>query len=250
MDKIKFGLKLWSTTGRELIRQAEELISDGIFSYVELMPVPGDNTLIFEKVKIPYILHIPHNAFGFNIGEKNSWDLSFEIIKQSINLADRISAKYMILHPGYGKMQVTQEFLENINDRRILIENMPFAGDNNEKMIGYNQEQIGNLKKNKFGFCLDFGHAVKASMDLGEEPKEFIKKFLALEPKIFHLSDGTFSKGPDEHLNIGDGEYDFKFFLDCIKENDFKFVTLETPKDKNSLANDIKNLIKIKQYIL
>jgi len=246
---IKFGLKLWSSN-KSLLEEAKNLIAGEVFQYVELMAVPEDDTLAFEKLKIPYILHIPHDSFGFNIGEKKSRDKSLKILQENIELADKISAKYMILHPGFGQMQYAKDFLENVNDSRIIIENMPVVGEHNENMIGYNPEQIKQLQKNKFGFCLDFEHASKAAMNLKIDPKKFIEKFMALKPKVFHLCDGIYSPGPDNHLDIGEGEYDFKFFIDCIKKNDSQLVTLETPKENyKSLKQDLKNLEKIKKYI-
>lgn len=247
MSEIKFGLKLWSNDS-VLLGQAQKLIDGGVFQYVELMAVPGDDVSAFEKTKIPYILHIPHDSFGFNIADSNSLELSHKILQENIKLADIISAKYLILHCGVGQIEIAKAFLEKIYDRRILIENMPI-GPNHKNMIGYNIEQLKELQKNKFGFCLDFGHAIKAAVSLRADWAEFIRELLTLEPKIFHISDGIFSEDPDEHLNIGEGKYDFKFFLDCIKISDSKFVTLETPKAGNSLANDIENLKRIKKYL-
>lgn len=253
MDNIKFGLKLWSKN-KNFISEAKDLIANGVFQYVELMVMPGDDTSLFEEAKIPYILHIPHDEFGFNIGEKESWEKSLKILQESIKLADRVSAKYMILHPGFGEIQAAKKFLENVNDERIIIENMPAVGINNgeiiEKMIGYNPDQIKELMDRRFGFCIDFEHASKAAMNLGKDPKEFIKKFMALKPKVFHVCDGVYQPGPDQHLNIGEGEYDFNFFLDCAKGNDSRFITLETPKENyESLEQDLENLKKLKSYL-
>jgi len=41
----------------------------------------------------------------------------------------------LILHPGFGSANDTIEFLNSINDKRILMENMPKVGLNNEEMI-------------------------------------------------------------------------------------------------------------------
>jgi len=70
---------------------------------------------------------------------------------------------------------------------------------------------------------------------------------------VFHVSDGTLNEEKDEHLGIGDGEYDFGFFVDCIYSNKtMNYLTLETPRIKtNSLDGDfknVKNLIKLSGY--
>lgn len=210
------------------------------------MAVPGDDTLAFEEAKLPYVLHIPHDSFGFNIGEKKSWDLSYKMLEENIKLADRISAKYLILHPGFGEIETAKIFLEKIKDPRILIENMTKTGANNEKMIGYDAEQVKEIMSGKFGFCLDFVHAIKAALSLGIDYKKYVKEFLALKPKIFHVYDDTMDPGRDNHLNIGEGEYDIGFMLKCISENDSKMATLETPKAGASLNQDLENLKKLK----
>ena len=90
------------------------------------------------------------------------------------------------------------------------------------------------------GLCLDFEHAVKAAVDY----KEYVQGFMGLEPKMFHVSDGTLSEEKDEHLGIGEGEYDFGFLMGCIYNNrTMNYLTLETPRTKsNSLDCDLKNL--------
>lgn len=250
INKIKFGLKIWSGTGRASLGQAKKLINEGIFDYMELLAVPGESTSDFEKAKIPYILHIPHDSFGFNIGEKDSWDLSFKILEENIKLADRISAKYLILHPGFGELKTAKKFLEKVKDPRILIENMPKVGGNNEKMIGYTPEQVKEMMSDKFGFCLDFVHAIKAALSLGADYKTYVKEFLALKPKMFHIYDDTMEPGQDNHLNIGEGEYDMKFLLNCILGSDSKMATLETPrKNLDSLEECLADVKKLKNLL-
>lgn len=249
MNKIKFGLKLWSTD-RNIIQEAKELIKDGTFDYIELMAVPDTDISLFKEMKAPFIIHIPHDGFGLNIADKEKKEFNLKIINQSIECADKLSAEYLILHPGFGQMEAAIKFLKGVSDSRILIENMTVVGAHNEKMIGYNLKQIKILAKNKFGFCLDFGHAIKAAISLKVEWAKFIEQLLTLQPKVFHVSDGTFLEGPDDHFNIGEGEYDFKFFLDCVKKNASQLVTLETPKeDLTSLKQDLENLKKIKNYL-
>jgi deoxyribonuclease-4 len=133
-----------------------------------------------------------------------------------------------------------------MDDKRILIENMPKVGLNDERMIGYTAEQVKKLMGDKFGFCLDLNHAIKAAVSLRRPYKEFIENFLKSEPNMFHISDGKLDNEKDEHLHIGEGDYDFEFLMSCVKKNEFKYVTLETPRtDLNSLDEDLKNLERL-----
>ncbi len=245
---MNYGLKLWSKNYNSL-NSAKELIESGIFHYIELMVIPDSDISLFSKVKLPYIVHIPHEDFGLNLADKEKEEFSLKIINQSIKWADKLSAKYLILHTGFGEIKTAQNFLKKINDKRILIENEPKVGTNDEKMIGYAPKQVKSLAGNKFGFCLDFGHAIKAALSQGIDYKQYIKQFLRLNPKVFHISDGMLKTGKDEHLNIGEGEYDFKFLLSCIKNNGSKLVTLETPRNNlNSFKEDLENVRTLRRF--
>ena len=155
--------------------------------------------------------------------------------------------KHLILHAGHGSMQHATDLLRELSDSRYLIENMPKVGLGGEAMIGYSPAQIEELiGDGDMGLCLDFGHAVKAAVSLGVDYKEYVQGFMELEPRMFHVSDGTLSEEKDEHLGIGDGEYDFKYLLQCIDDNPFGFVTIETPRlNQKSLDEDIQNVNKI-----
>lgn len=249
MINIKFGLKLWSIN-YNLLNEAERLIEKEFFHYIELMPVPDTKIAPFRKIKDPYIIHITSERYGLNIADKKKEEFNLKTISQCIQWGSELRAKYLILHPGFGEIKLAKNFLEKIDDRRILIENMPKVGINDEKMIGFTPEQIKELMGNKFGFCLDFNHAIKAAISLKKDYKEYIKDFLKLNPKMFHISDGTLNNGKDEHLSIGEGEYDFDFLTDCIKKSDTQYMTLETPKiNLRFLKEDMENIKKLKSIL-
>lgn len=247
---IKFGLKLWSIN-IDLINQAIHLIDEKIFDYIELFVIPGTQITPF-KTSVPYIIHIPHHKFGVNIGESSLKKFNLEKIDESITWADKLNAKYLILHAGHGSMGDAADLLGEITDRRLLIENMPKVGLNNEYMIGYSAKQIKELIGNgNAGLCLDFGHAAKAAVSLGVDYREHIKGFLKFEPKVFHMSDGVLSFEKDEHLNIGEGDYDFEYLLRCVMNSSSRLMTLETPRtSQRSLREDIQNVESLKNIIL
>ena len=150
-----------------------------------------------------------------------------------------------------GSIQHATYLLRRLSDSRLLIENMPKLELDNEAMIRYSPAQIEELiEDSDVGLCLDFGHAVKAAVSLGVDYKEYVQGFMGLEPKVFHVSDGTLSEERDEHLGIGDGEYDFGFLMEYIKRSETKMVTIETPRVvQGELMGDIKNLNNIRTYI-
>jgi deoxyribonuclease-4 len=247
--ELKFGLKLWSTN-YNLLDQAKKMLENNIFQYVELTPIPKTEIKPFLEVGLPCIIHATTETHGVNIADRKKINFNLDMIRNCIEWANKIDAKYVILHPGFGQIDASVEFLEIVDDRRILIENMPKVGLNGEAMIGYSPQQINKLMGNKFGFCLDLNHAMKASISLNENYEKTIPEFLEFHPKVLHISDGHMSIEKDEHLNINDGEYNFKFLGDCIKKSGAEYLTMETPRSgPGETKNDVLNLSKIMKYL-
>ena len=247
---MKFGLKLWSTN-TNLINQAVHLIDEKVFDYIELMVIPNSEIKPF-LIDIPYIIHIPHEKFGVNIGDPAAKEYSLQKINESIAWADKLNAKHLILHAGHGSMQHATYLLRGLSDSRLLIENMPKVGLVGEAMIGYSPAQIEELiGDSDIGLCLDFGHAVKAAFSLGVDYKEYVLGFMKFKPNVFHISDGMLSEEKDEHLRIGEGEYDFRHLMECVYVGEnINYITFETPRASlNSLNCDLENLNNFKKVV-
>jgi deoxyribonuclease-4 len=239
---MNFGLKLWSTNA-DVIDKAACLIKEDVFQYIELTPIPNTEIDSFLKQDVPYVIHITTERHGFNIADKSKWDFNIQVIDECIEWADKLNAKYLVLHPGFGSIDNALDFLQMIDDDRILIENMPKLGLYDEQMIGYSPEQIELLMGSKFGFCLDLNHAVKAAISLRLDYKDFISEFMELNPSYFHIADGRLNYEKDEHLAIGKGEYDFEFLKNLMRFANNTQVTFETPRmDLNSFSDDIRNM--------
>lgn len=250
---MNFGLKLWSTN-QDTLPQAERLIKDDVFQYIELTPIPDTKIDTFLSYDLPYTIHITTERHGVNIGDKEKRDYNFEVINNCIEWADQLKAKYLVLHPGFGSLTSSIEFLSHVDDKRILIENMPKIGIYDEKMVGYSPEEIEKLMDNRFGLCLDLNHAIKAAINLKIDYMQFIQEFMKFEPFYFHVSDGHLNYGKDEHLNIGEGEYDFRFLVlamvSGLKSSSIEHITLETPRlNLGMFDNDLLNLQKMKSFI-
>ena len=165
MFKYYFGLKLWSSN-KELVNGAEELIKKKIFDYIELQIVPNTDLEIFKKLKALYIIHSTTENHGFNIADNNLLKKNHLFLNQLLHVTKELKSKYLIIHPGFGEFEHTDIFLKKVNDNRVQIENMPQIGLNNEKLIGFSIKQITKLLNKRFGLCLDFNHAMKASSAL------------------------------------------------------------------------------------
>ncbi len=244
MPKILFGLKLWSSD-LDLFPEACKLVKSQQFDYIELSPVPDSDITPFLSFDIPFIIHMTPEKFGINIANPKKKDLNHKYITECLEWFNKLKAKYLIVHPGYGTLKNALDFLKNYTNPHILIENMPVIGIQNEKMIGSTVTEIQILQQERFGFCFDLNHAIKASSTLHKDYRDFLTEFRVLTPSVFHISDGLIKNEKDQHLNIGDGDYDWQFLMTFIKSFKSSYVTLEVPHLKNSLANDLLNLKKI-----
>jgi deoxyribonuclease-4 len=149
-------------------------------------------------------------------------------------------------------MKHATDVLREIADDRLLIENVPKVGLNDEPMIGYSPAQIEELiREGDRGLCLDLNHAAKAAVSLGVDYREYVRDFSVFDPKMFHISDGTLDNEKDEHLNIGEGDYDFDYLLHCVLGSASGLVTVETPRRyQGSLGEDLRNVLALEDILL
>lgn len=241
MGKIGYGLKMWSVN-QDVLGAAVDLIERGLFEYIELTTVPGTSFAPFAEMDVPYIVHAPVEVHGLNIADPSNDQRNAGLVDESLIWADRLGARYVVLHPGHGSIERSVEFLSNLEDDRVLVENMPKVGLDGEAMVGYTPLQIEALVGSRFGFCLDINHAIKASISLDVPYREFVERFLPLGPELFHVSDGSLSTETDEHVSIGEGEYDLIYILGCVTRFERPRVTLETGRrDLGSFDQDVRD---------
>lgn len=247
--KIKFGLKLWSIDKEDLFKKAIQLFERGEIDFIELYIVPdslvsGKSGILNDLKNIPTVIHAPHGEHNFNVFELDDSKIEF-FKKQIIKTADFLNSKFIILHAEVGDSYKTfEENVRKINDKRILIENMPKVGLNDELCFGYSYEQLKFIKDCGFNFCLDFGHAIKSAISQKIDYKEFTKKLISeLNPLYFHICNGKINILKDGHRDLFDGEFDIKWIKETLlglEEN--VYLVFETPKGENGLENDIKNM--------
>jgi endonuclease IV len=242
---MKYGLKLWSTNV-DMIPEAIQLVKDGTFNYIEIACIPGSPVEPFMRYDGECYMHVAHEQFGFNGGDKACKDKNAALVQEAVAWANIMHAKGIIVHPGHGSFDECFDFFASMTDDRILVENMPFLGIKRESMVGYDVDRIRTLMLDKFGFCFDVSHAIKAAISLKVDVVKFLEGFRMLAPNYFHFSDARVTNEMDEHLNIGEGEYDFSMIKSRIDWNVDSHVTLETPKTKGSLRGDVQNVTKLR----
>ena len=247
-----FGLKLWSIN-KIYIEEAEKLYEEKLYDYIELYTVPNSYEefgVMWSKLNIPYIIHAPHFLGGLNLSRKESKEKNMKMAEEVIKFGDKLKSETIIFHPGVdGDIRETASQLKEIGDRRILIENKPFFALKKGNICnGNSPEEIKFImEKGKVSFCLDIGHAVCAANAYKKDSINFIKEFLKLKPKMFHLTDGDFKGLYDSHEHFRKGTFPIKKILDILPDSSSITVevTKDSPYDLNDFSEDIKFLKKI-----
>lgn len=254
----KLGLKLWSINIGNYLKEALKLYENGVFDYIELYVVPETTDYLkkWKTLKIPFLIHCPHFAHGFNLAKQEKQESNRKIFEDVQKYADELNVSYIVVHGGIdGDIRETAIQMSLLNEPRALIENKPFVALPNrmggEFCRGYNIDEIKLVQETSgCGFCLDFGHAICAANSLGVNVYNYIDKFLGLNPQMFHLTDIEDITSPyDSHPHLGTGQLDIKRILSLIPDN--KHITLETVKNSKDNIDDfiddtiyIKNLCK------
>lgn len=249
---MKYGLKIWSTDKKDLFKEAVELFKKKEIDFVELYVVPdslvlGESDILNDLKDILTTIHTPHTEHDSDVFELDDSKMQF-FKNQIIKTADFLDSKFIVVHAeAVGDSSETfRENMKNINDRRVLIENMPKIGTDDKFCFGYSNEQLKPIKDYGFNFCFDFAHAIKSAIGQNINPKEFVEKLiLELNPSYFHLSSGRMNTPMDEHMNLFDGEFDIKWIKETLlglEEKKDVYLVFETPKGENGLENDIKNM--------
>jgi endonuclease IV len=248
----KLGLKLWSINTGFYYEEAKKLYAQGIFDYIELYVVPDtlDTLPKWKKLNIPFIIHAPHFAHGFNLANKEKAQSNLEIYKEVKQFADELNAKYIIFHGGIdGSVEETAKQLATFNENRALIENKPYVALPNKMggkfCRGATLEEISYIKDiAKCGFCLDIGHAICSANSQNKEQYSFLHELKSLNPTMFHLSDIEDMNSPyDAHPHLGTGQLDIERLKREIFPSD-AIISVETNKDSKENLDDFVEDVK------
>jgi len=242
MDKkLKLGLKLWSVN-TAMIPFTKTLYDGGVFDYIELYAVPGtfDETIAeWKKFPGPYVVHAPHNTHGFNLAQKElrqNNKAKFEEVKR---FTEALKAPWIIVHGGNnGTVEETIVQFQALDDRRILVENKPMKGHRGQVLIGFSPDDISRIcgEAHLSGMVLDFSHAVCAANSLRKNPMDWVRSFLGLPIKMFHIGDGDWHSEADTHKHFGEGSFPIEEFLQCIPDG--AMVSVETRMDPKEQLKD------------
>ncbi len=236
-----YGIKLWSINS-DLYSDVIKLYFEKFINYLELTIIldkPLDNLDILIESKIPIIIHAPTLNQGICFSDDN-FDKNKDYFNKLLEIADKLNALGIIVHPSFGKKENFIKFLKEFKSANIIIENMPKLGLNDVFSIGFTVEEIKEfLSIGNFKFCLDVGHSTKSALSQNIDYKTYIKRFMELNPFMYHIMDFHLDNEYDEHLDFGKGDVDLQFIKSVLPQS--ARITFEVPKG-NRLNNDMKNI--------
>lgn len=232
---LRIGLKLWSENVA-LASRAVALHAEGWIDLVELYVVPGTYAAtvdVWRALGVPYMLHCPHAKHQFNLAKPELRDSNAEKFDEVRRFADALSAPVIVMHGGNrGDIGEAIRQLRGLADERIFIENKPKVSLTGGLCIGHSPEEIERILAGAGlrGMVLDFGHAICAANSAGANPLDYIERFLALSPRVFHIGDGDVRSEKDNHFNFGEGTFDIQRLASYVPAQ--STLTIETPTDQ------------------
>ena len=209
-----------------------------------------------------------HSSYLINIAspEKEQARKSIHALVIEIERCAVLGIPYLVLHPGSHRGTNEEEGIVRIASRlsevflktsgtdvMVLLETTSGTGDN----IGYRFEHIASImdrveETERTGCCYDTCHSFAAGYDIRTRESyqktfsEFDRIIGFKKLKAFHLNDSKHGLGSrkDRHQHIGEGEIGKEGFSFLVNDQRFMEIpmVLETPKDRDDLEFDRKNL--------
>lgn len=239
---MKVGVKIWPDKTEYAYEIAEHV------DFIEIMAERGCDFSFLDDIDLPFVVHAEHGLLGVNYADSAKWDDARQSIGFAIRLADRLGARMIIVHPGYldgvptSKVENAIEFLKDIKDGRILLENLLLKENFKGKLLEcpFSTPEMMDfvLKASGKGFCLDLSHIQVTASILGLNYIELLGKFMQLAPRHFHACGGVEGEPKDMHLHLWEGNLNIEAFKRMLPKT--AWITLETPCDLEGQLKDIE----------
>ena len=233
------------------LEETLEFIENLGIDYAELVhqfPSENINADILESYNLKYSIHSPFMDVNIAALQDKSRLNSLKQIKDSINLANKINAEAVVIHPGLAPFLANKYFLDKVYERAnnsikelgeygrdlgvlATIENMPtFDG-----MLYNNMEDLHNLLTSlDMSMTLDIGHANHS----GYSPDQMIFDSI----KHIHIHDNFGDE--DAHLALGEGSIELKYIVNNLEEKNYDGIYIIEVNDYDSIKKSYEYMKK------
>ena len=233
------------------LEETLEFIENLGIDYAELVhqfPSENINADILESYNLKYSIHSPFMDVNIAALQDKSRLNSIKQIKDSIDLANKINAEAVVIHPGLAPFLANKYFLDKVyetannsikelgeygRDLGVMatIENMPtFDG-----MLYNNMGDLHNLLTSlDMSMTLDIGHANHS----GYSPDQMIFDSI----KHIHIHDNF--GDDDAHLALGEGSIELKYIVDSLEEKNYDGIYIIEVNDYDSIKKSYEYMKK------
>lgn len=218
-------------------------------------------------------ISVAHDSYLINLSSPKPelWERSRSCFEGELRRGAVLGLDHVVTHPGNATDGDTESgiarnadaitsCLEAVPDGpTVLLELTAGAGTS----VGGRFEQLAAILEgipaslqDRVAVCVDTCHAFAAGYDLVNDYDAVWSAFddiLGLERlRLFHLNDSRtpFGSGRDRHEHIGEGSLGVEPFRRIVTDERFRDVPklLETPKEDDPVANDLRNLNLLRSF--
>ena len=247
MILMKIGASTLATFNESLAESLEFIEGLGI-KYVELLhqyPTEDFDLDLLSSYNLNYTIHAPFMDVNIAALGSKSRACSISQIKDSINLAAKIDASIVVVHPGLipflakdmpeeiykvanNSIKEIGEYSDNMGIN-TTIENMPAF----ENMIYQDMNRLNEtLVEYAMGMTFDIGHAHHAGISPNEMYFDSIKHIHAHD----NMGDD------DSHLPLGEGNIQLKDIITTFENKNYDGIYMIEVNDKDSIKKSVEYL--------
>jgi deoxyribonuclease-4 len=238
-------------------------------------PVLGDEDVAAyraESERCGIVASAAHDSYLINLASPDAVlrARSLASFHRELHRCEQLNIDFVVTHPGNAtdgdfasaiarNAEGVQEALEGTRSVSVLFETTAGSG----RVLGATFEQLAELigripapLQDRLGVCLDTCHVWAAGYDISGDYEDTMARFddaIGLHRiRMFHLNDsiGALGSRRDRHAHIGTGAIGDEGFRRLLQDERFARVpkVIETPKDDDALAADLRNLARLRSY--
>ena len=240
---MKIGASTLATFNNSLDKSLAFIEGLGI-KYAELLhqyPTENFDLDLLNSFNLEYTIHAPFMDVNIAALGSKSRAASMEQIKDSIDLANKIDAKVVVVHPGLIPFlakempeeiyKVADNSIAEIGKYSKTIENMPAF----ETMIYQDMNRLNEtLVEFDMGMTFDIGHAHHSGISPDGMYFDSIKHIHAHD----NMGDD------DSHLPLGEGNIQLNDIINTFEKKNYDGIYMIEVNDKDSIKKSLEYLKK------